>query len=130
MGLSQILTIASWSICVIEFVALFFLLRKKAPNAVQSTNRFFQFISKMLSEANGGGPSSMRFNLTNMAVQWVTVISFGFIWTVLKHPELMLAYLGLILAALEASLGIKVFQKKIENSPDDNSVDTEQTPKS
>lgn len=78
--------------------------------------KFFEFIRKMLSESNGS-PSSMRFNITNIGVQWTAAITFGFIWVVLYYPSLILAYLGSILGALLIALGIKKAQKKDEEPP-------------
>ena len=79
------------------------------------------FIKKMLSD-DAGNPSSMRFNVTNMNLQWTAAITFGFIWVCLYYPSLILAYLGSILGAILVSLGIKKAAKKDE-AKKNNSID-------
>ena len=75
--------------------------------------RFPTFIRKALSEDNGN-PSSMRLNVSTTIWQWAAVISFGFVWCCIYHPEFILAYLASILAGLLGLLGIKAYQKNKE----------------
>ena len=79
------------------------------------------FVKKSMSEDNGK-PSMLRLNITNMGVQWVTAITFGYIWTVIKHSEYMLAYEGSLLTALLISFGIKKSAKKDEQKIDPNTI--------
>lgn len=76
--------------------------------------KFFEFIRKALSEDNGN-PSSMRLNSFLVVFQFSVVMSFGFVWVIIYHPDLVLAYAGLLLSAVLGVLGIKTWQKGKEN---------------
>ena len=84
---------------------------------------FFSWFGKMMSEDNGN-PSSMRFNVTNISIQWVTGITFVLVWISIYHSEYILTLVSMILAALLAALGIKKMQKKDEQ---DVPIDTKKT---
>jgi fatty acid desaturase len=73
--------------------------------------KLFEFIEKALSEDNGN-PSSMRVKTMYAAILLVTVIAFGFIYTVLNYPDLIIAYLTSgVVSIIFFVLGAKVWQK-------------------
>jgi hypothetical protein len=76
--------------------------------------KFSEFLRKALSEDNGH-PSSMRTMVFTVTVQFSAVLTYGFINTVINHPELTIAYAGLLLSVILGTLGIKGWQKTNED---------------
>lgn len=72
-----------------------------------------EFLRKASSEDNGN-PSSMRTIAFMVCTQFSLVLSVGFIMVIIKHPELVIAYAGLLLSAILGVLGIKGWQKNKE----------------
>jgi hypothetical protein len=77
--------------------------------------KLFEFIKQSLSE-NNGRPSSTRLNVFYSFVQWAPAITFGFIWCLIYHPELVLAYLAILTTGVFGILGLKVHQKGKEDN--------------
>jgi len=75
--------------------------------------KFFEFLRKVNSEDNGN-PSSMRTIAFMVCAQFSLVLSFGFVMAIFKHPELVIAYAGLLLSVILGVLGIKGWQKDKE----------------
>jgi len=73
------------------------------------------FIKQSMSEDNGRA-SSTRLNVFYSFIQWVPAITFGFIWCVVSRPELIIPYLSVLAALVGGILGIKVWQKKVEQN--------------
>lgn len=77
------------------------------------------FIAKALQEDNGN-PSSLRLNNYQMVTLFTLAMTFGFIWTVLHHPDLVLGYLTVLASLIAAATGLKVFQKGKEQKVDES----------
>ena len=75
--------------------------------------KFFEFLRKANSEDNGK-PSSMRTIAFIVCIQFSLVLSFGFIMVIFRHPELIIAYAGLLLSVILGVLGIRGWQKDKE----------------
>jgi membrane protein DedA with SNARE-associated domain len=70
----------------------------------------FDFIKKALSEAENQ-PSSIRLFAGWAIFFFVLALTFGFIWVVLFHDELILMFAGILSALISTILGMKVWQK-------------------
>ena len=85
------------------------------------------FLGKALSEDNGN-PSSTRLNVFISLTQWALGITFGFVWVVIYHPDLTIAYLSILATLTAGLLGLKVFQKGKEEGSDAKPKDDTKTP--
>lgn len=74
---------------------------------------FVDLFINFLSEKNGN-PSSIRLIAFWISFIVVPIISFGFIWTLIYYPYLIISYLSILSSLLLACLGLKVFQKNKE----------------
>lgn len=74
------------------------------------------FIKGALSSE--GQPSSMRLMAFIGFIQWSLAITFGFIYVLFTHTELIISYLWPVITITGAIIGLKVTQAKIENQPD------------
>lgn len=77
--------------------------------------KLFEFLQRSMSEDNGN-PSAMRVNTFIVVLQFSIVLSVGFLWTIWKHPDMTLAYAGLLLSVILGVLGIKTWQKGKEET--------------
>ena len=57
-------------------------------------------------------------NLFLSNTQWSAAITFGFVIVVLYKPDLIIAYLGVLAGLVAALLGLKVWQKDKEQTPE------------
>jgi hypothetical protein len=120
----NIYLIANISLAMIALglaIWLFIRYRKSAKTAsskVKAKYTVGAFIQEMLSESSGN-PSSIRFGVIFMAVAFVLVIAWGFVYTVLYYKELVITYLLIIITAVEGAFGIKVWQKGKEAPAED-----------
>lgn len=79
--------------------------------------KFFEFLQKALSEDNNK-PSSTRLNVFLVLTQFSFVMTFGFIWVLIKHPDMIIAYLGVLASLVAGLVGLKVWQKDKEQTVD------------
>lgn len=75
--------------------------------------KLIDLLINFLSDKNGI-PSSIRLIAFWIALIFVPIIAFGFIWTLIYYPYLIISYLGVLTSLIFACLGLKVFQKDKE----------------
>ena len=73
------------------------------------------FLKNALSD-DKGNPSSLRLNIFIGFTQWSLAITAGFIWVLWVYPYLILGYLATLAALTGGLVGLKVYQKKAENT--------------
>lgn len=71
------------------------------------------FLKKIFSEDNGN-PSFMRAGSGLMLFLFIPSIAFALIYSVFSYKELLITLVGMLLASVTATLGIKAYQKKDE----------------
>lgn len=82
----------------------------------QALSKLFTFLGKALSEDNGN-PSQIRLTTGATYTFLIPAITFGFVWVVIHHPDLVILYLTSLLAFLGSLIGLKVMQKGKEDAP-------------
>ena len=73
------------------------------------------FIKGALSEDNGH-PSAIRMNNFIAFAQWSVAITIGFLWVIGFYPYLIIEYLMVLATLIGGLVGLKVYQKKVENA--------------
>ncbi len=56
----------------------------------------------------------MRVNTFLVVAQFSVAMTIGFGWVLYKHPDMILAYAGLLLTVILGALGLKGWQKSKE----------------
>ncbi len=87
---------------------------KVASSPNSPITHFATWLGKAMEESPGE-PSSLRFNVTNIGVQWTTAITIGFFISLFQNPTIIIAYLGVMASALSAAFITKAWQRGKEN---------------
>lgn len=95
---------------------LIVVIRELASRDSTGANKFFSWLGQALSEAGGGGPSSMRLMIFFLNIAFISALAFVLIWVVIYYPQYILTLVPMYLSAVLIGLGFKKLSKGDEQT--------------
>ena len=109
-----VIILGALTVTALAFMVI--IVRELWKRETDGSSPFFTWLSKALSESDGS-PSSMRLMTFVVTISFATVLSFGFVWTVLYWHDQIAQYADLLMLTILLALGLKKLSKSDESKP-------------